>query len=340
MTGDSPTDIDLARVLADIDEEVRLRKASGDLPPTLDRELDDLFETLTPSDRRSDDFAVAVDRAEEAAFIDVDVPTSSRIPGGQAAKWLLAKLIRWFASHLAQQTTVFATAASRGLRLLGQRVDLLEARVQALEHEPAADLARLAAEPRPPAPGPDLSRWVDVVADLLAGRPGRVAHAECGSGSLLALLVERGYDAYGVEPAEHNLTAAVGQGLEVRLDDGARHLGNLPGAALTGLVLSGCVERLPPAELLELADQAARVVAPGGLLALISASPEAWGRLNPVEADLAPGRPFHAQTWDTLLRARGFTDVAIAGGEVGGAAGDGRYALTAVRTDASPPAAR
>jgi len=45
---------------------------------------------------------------------------------------------------------------------------------------------------------------------------------------------------------------------------------------------------------------------------LIGTKPDAWGRdTDPVEADLAAGRPFHAATWVHLLEARGFTGARV-----------------------------
>jgi len=39
----------ITQVMAEIEEEVRLRRASGDLPPKLERELDELFWRTLPS---------------------------------------------------------------------------------------------------------------------------------------------------------------------------------------------------------------------------------------------------------------------------------------------------
>lgn len=307
--GDADSDIDLDRVTAEIDEEVRLRRASGEFPIELDRELDGIFSSLTPAARSSTDFGVLLERAEEASFIDVDVPTASRLPGGELAKKLLARLFAWFGRYLAQQTSVFAAAATRALRFLGERVDTLSEQVRALEEDQGTRGARAVHELRR-ATGPPDRAWAELVADRLGGRSGRVLCAESGDGALVARLVELGVDAYGVEPAEHLVSLAVQARLDVRLDEAAEHLRAVPDGALGGLVLSGCVDRLPASELVALADLAARTVAPGGLVAVLSSAPDAWGRrLSPVEADLAPGRPFHAETWQAVLGGRGFTDV-------------------------------
>ena len=110
---------------------------------------------------------------------------------------------------------------------------------------------------------------------------------ECGDGALLAALVRAGLDAYGVEPRAAVADAALGRGLEVRIDDGAAHLHAVGAAALGGLVLRGLVERAPLGELLLLVDAAAAKLAPGGRLVVCSLRREAWGR----DADRGRGRP-------------------------------------------------
>ncbi len=46
MTGE-PDDIDFDRIRAEIDEEVRLRRAGGDWPVGMDKELEELFGELS-----------------------------------------------------------------------------------------------------------------------------------------------------------------------------------------------------------------------------------------------------------------------------------------------------
>jgi O-antigen chain-terminating methyltransferase len=154
--------------------------------------------------------------------------------------------------------------------------------------------------------------WIDLVVTELGSMPGRVLHTECGNGSLLAAMSEAGADAYGVEPVDALAMDASRAGLDVRADDALTHLRALPEASLAGLVLSGCVDALPLGEVLEVADRAAATVAPGGRVVILSAGPAAWARaLDPVVADLAPGRPLHPETWVHLLGERGFTGARV-----------------------------
>ena len=128
-------------------------------------------------------------------------------------------------------------------------------------------------------------------------------------------LLARGVDAYGVEPVEALAQRADEDGVEVRLDPVAAHLRALPDRVLGGLVLSGCVDRLPPGALVELAELAALKLAPGGKLVVVGTHPAAWGRdRDPIAADLSGGRPVHAETWCHILGARGFRDLRVTQG--------------------------
>jgi SAM-dependent methyltransferase len=300
---DAPA-IDLGRLQAEINEEVRHRRASGDFPPGLERELDAMFARYAPAGT-GDDFDEVLSAAETTSFIHADVPTASRLLPLVYAKKLLRKAMAWYLRFLAQEVTAFAGAITRAVKLLAQRVDVLET-VTVVAAE------RTLAEIRERRAGPDLGPWSAVVVDALAGAPGRVLHTECGAGTILAALAGAGTDVYGIEPAESLATEASRAGLDVRTDDALPHLRALPDATLGGLVLSGCVDALPLGEILEVADRAAAVLVPGGRLVLLSTGPAAWARTHdPVVADLAPGRPLHPETWRHLLGQRGFGEATV-----------------------------
>jgi hypothetical protein len=301
--------IDLAKVQAEINEEVKRRRAAGDFPPGLERELDALFARYVPAGA-GDNFDEVMVQAEAQSFVHADVPTGSSVPGVAYVKRALRKLMAWYVRFLAAQVTAFAGAITRAVRLLSERVDTIET-VTVL----AAD--RTLAEIRDRRAGPDLSVWTEVVVAELSRASGRVLHAEAGSGQLLAALNEAGADAYGVEPSERLVMEASRAGIDVRADEALVHLRALPSGSLGGLVLSGAIDALPLGEVLEIADRAAIVVAPRGTAIILSAGAIA----DPVIADLAPGRPLHAETWAHLLRERGFTDVTTHG--------DGPYAVVA-----------
>ncbi len=308
--------IDLTKVQAEINEEVRRRRAAGDFPPGLERELDAVFARYAPAGV-GDDFDDVILQAETHSFIHVDVPTESGVPGVSYVKRAIRKVMAWYLRFLANQITAFAGAVTRAVRLLSDRVDALE-RVTVV----AAD--RTLAEIRERRSGPDLSAWTDLILRELTHAPGRVLHAECGSGALLLALADAGAEVYGVEPVEALVIDASRAGLDVRADDALTHLRALPPGCLGGLVLSGAVDALPLGDVLELADRATSVVAAGGTIVVLSEGVP----IDPVVADLAPGRPLHPETWVHLLRQRGIGEVTV---QDGVAPGGGPYAVVARR---------
>lgn len=292
--------LDLDQVLREIDDDVRAKRASGDLPAGLERDLDLLFDRFSPTPAVGDDLGGAIEAAERSAFVDVEVPTASRLPLVSPLKRTLKKLMAWYLRYLAQQVSAFSAAVVTSLRLLGRRVEVLEAA--------APDPARLRAEVgrsgRVAA-----SPHEGVAIEVLAGVAGRVLVGEAGDGALLRRLVDAGLDAYGVDPvlAVDDVATA---GLEVRGDELLGHLRGVAEGALGALVLQRVVDVAAVGSQLELADRAAAALADGGRLVVLGTSPGAWARsVDVVEADLAPGRPLHGATWVALLERRGFLSV-------------------------------
>lgn len=301
--------IDVRQVMAEIHEDIRRRRAEGEIPPGLERELDVVFARFAPAAAVGGDLAAVIERADRASFVHVDVPTESAIKGVSLLKKALRKVMAWYLRFLAQQTSAFAAATVRALRLLGTRVETLEDATPGASPRVRDELARLD-------PVGDLSAWHDTAVRALAAAPGRVLHGDAADGDLLEALVAAGVDAYGVDHRRHLADAAAGRGLEVRPDDVVEHLRLVPAGALGGIALSGCVDRLPLAAQLELADLATTRLAPGGVLVVLATFPLAWSRaVPPVAADLAPGRPLHPDTWRHLLTERGFGDIDVRLGE-------------------------
>jgi hypothetical protein len=123
-----------------------------------------------------------------------------------------------------------------------------------------------------------------------------------GSGVVVDAVDPRGP---AVWAAEKELVAPDGQAT-VHLDELVDHLRALAPASRSAVVLSGCVDRAPLAGKVELVDDAVRVVGPGGTVVLLVADQGAWAEgLDPVTADLVPGRPLHPETWRVVLAHRG-----------------------------------
>jgi hypothetical protein len=311
--------VDIHKLAAEIEAEVRARRAAGEYPPGFERELDQLFDRFAPPEV-SNDFDAALERAEDLVIVDPVIPVASNSPVLGIVKRVMSKLIGWYHVWVAQQISGLATAINTALRLLGGRVDELEHTV--------ADVARARSVGARIAAVRDDGAWEAAVTNALHGCPGRIAVVECGDGALLAALVRDGLDAYGIEPRAAAADAALARGLEVRIDDGAAHLHAVGAAALGGLVLRGLVERAPLGDLLLLVDAAAGKLVSGGRLVVCSLRREAWGRdTTAAEADLVAGHPLHPDTWNAVLPEQGFVDVQVH------TAGADAYVVTATRAD-------
>jgi hypothetical protein len=298
-------ELDLDRIRAEIDEEVRRKRASGEIPPDLERQLDLVFARFAPVDAVQGDFEAVMVRVEEATKIDLVSPIEAVHPAIAFVKRLVRKAIRWYVRWVAEQVTGLGDALAKAIRILAGRVETIE---QSLPTTTSPALL----EARAAAPTLDVDHWQEILAPLLARAPGRVAHGECGRGELVARLRSGGLDAYGIEPVQALAQAADDEAIEVRLDEVVDHLAAVPDGALGGLVLSGCVDRLPVPVQLRLADLAAAKLGAGGVLAIVASHPRAWeaGRSS-AEADLAPGRPLHPDTWCRLLVTRGFPSPSV-----------------------------
>lgn len=300
LDADEPAgELDLDQVLREIDQEVAARRAAGDFPPGLERDLDLVFARFAPSAASGDDLEGMLEAADRNAFIDLDVPTGSRLWPLVPVKRILRKLMAWYLRYVTQQLSAFATSVVAALKLLSRRVTELETTIPGVNPR----VLDTAAGVRPPA---DASPFLTVVADLFEGVKGRVLVTECGEGALLRRLVDGGIDAYGVDPHVELADALVEAGLEVRHGEALEHVRNVEPEALAGAVLCGCVDRLPLGAQLELADLLAGMLVEGGRVAVVGTTPAAWASTaGPVEADLALGRPLHAETWVHLLGRRG-----------------------------------
>ncbi|MCU1426473.1 MAG: hypothetical protein JWL83_473 [Actinomycetia bacterium] len=283
--------------MADIEREVRERRRAGQIDDEYERELDRIFDAVAPPGAVGSGLGAALMRAERAAVIDPVGPVASRIPGVALLRRALRKLMAFYVEHVVRQVTAFGVMVVRAMRLLGERVDAVEAR------SPVTD-PRLVNLALPVASDFDVAPWFDLVVKTLAPVSGRVLHAECGNGALLVALHDAGIDAYGIDPRPDAAAFADERRVEVRNAAVIDHLRAVPAGALGGMVVSGCAERLATGDIVELVDRAARVLAPGAPLVVLSRDPK--GDLDPIAADLAPGRPLHPPTWAFLLARRGF----------------------------------
>jgi hypothetical protein len=199
-------------------------------------------------------------------------------------------------------------AAWDALRFLAARVEALEARSDPF-HLQAAESAW---------PVPDPAEWSDRVTSWVGGpADGTVIVGESGTGELPAALAGDGRHVVGVEPRGDSVWRALGgsppdrrPGVETVLGEVAAHLTTVPDRSVDGVVLLGCVDRLAPADKFAMLQDALRATRRGGTVVVLATDPSAWDTaLSPPERDLAPGRPFHPETWSMLLGRSGATGV-------------------------------
>jgi len=290
----------VAEVMAEIDEEVRRRRASGDLPLRVERELDELFLRYSPMASRFGGLDEALRAVESSSYIDPVVPVASSRSGGSLVKRAIRQASLWYVGWVTAQINQFTASASRALRALDDRLQAVQVQLDRQRVPPAPVLETVWAH-RPGA------WWVEAVVAELAGRPGRVLHAAADDGWLVRQLLDVGVDAYGVEPREGRIDRASGSDLDLREEAVLEHLGAVPPGALGGLVLSGVVDGMHAGERRALLVAAQRTIAVGGKIVVHSLSQAAFEAEDaPADADAAAGRPLRGSTWVALLERHGF----------------------------------
>jgi hypothetical protein len=296
-------------VMAEIDAEVRRRRASGDLPAGLERELDELFLEFSPvglhGRARLRETLALVDGS---AYVDVAVPVESQKMVGSSVKRLIRKTMGWYIGFIVHQIVKFAWSVSRMFHVVVDHIEDLEAAV-ASQRVPELPPSAV------PAADPARSWWSGEAVAALGAVSGRVLHADCGRGILVEELLAAGIDAYGVDPSEPTIELAVERGLDVRAESVLDHLEVVADEALAGLVLSGSIQWLHPSQRDRLVALAASRLALDGVVVIHSATPESWAATTShLVSDLAPGRPLHADTWSHLLGRVGFGKFALTSG--------------------------
>ncbi len=299
-------DLYLATVMAEIDEEVIRRRASGDLPQRIEHELDELFLRFSPMGGNGS-LEEALGVVESTSFVDPVVPVHSSKAGGAVVKRTIRKASLWYVGWVTAQINQFASATSRTLRALDDKVRALQSDFDAQRSPPAPVIET------PWAHGPS-AWWVERVVEVLSGSGGRVLHAAAADGWLVRLLAGHGLDAYGVESREGRIDRVEIEGLDLREEPLLDHLRAVAPDALGGLVLSGVVDGVTAAERDAMVHAAARAVVDGGHAVIHSLSLAGWAADDaPIEADLASGAPLRPRSWVAVLEAVGFSAEVVDG---------------------------
>jgi hypothetical protein len=311
-----------SEVVAQIEAQVSQMRATGQVPPELEGELDECFEEVAQASLAS---------AASRGASDSDPGARDRMAGRAGSMGLVQLRRQATAAARRRLGPSFRRLERRGALAVARLGEAASIRV----HVTADHLERLAAssprasrvlsaarpgEPtasvagavRPSIDGPLLA-WVleRIGATAAAGAretPAVVLHTECGDGRVVEALAGRGFDVRGADPrapvrADGDTRIVAAGALE--------YLGATESGTLDGLLLTGVVDRLRPGEGRVLAQLAARCLAPGGVVVLVSARPEAVVALDPVAADLAHRRPLHPVTWCHLLARHGLSVLAV-----------------------------
>ena len=296
-----------------IEAEVARLRSEGKYPPSLARRVRTYYRTLLPDGAASGerDFDAVFKTLDRIAYMDVDVPTASSKPGVAFVKRSLRTLMAWYLNYLAQQFNNFATNLVHLLGIADVRIAALESRFDTSAFRATGLLAATAAAK---AQAATAAR----VAEALSGTRGRVLVAECADGTLLAGLGEAGLNAYGVESHRELLQAAEARNLELREGGTLEHLAGVGPGSLAALVLSGIVDRDTVNNRVAALAHARRVLEEDAALVLVCTSADDFEDPgNRIEADLSPGRPFAAETWEFLLAKLGFGSIASERSEAG-----------------------
>jgi len=317
--GPEEASFDVSRVMAEVDDDVRRRRASGELPSARERELDDLFVAHSPASGRSGNLRRALERVDRAMYVDPVVPVDSNHRAGGAIKKGMRSASLWYVGWLTHQINQFASATSRSLHLIEQRLVELEGG-DGVQRTPRAEVVEF-----PELHGGE-AWWVAPAIDAVGPAPGRTLHAACGDGWLVRRLVAAGRDAYGVDPRPGRAVPDVGATSDLRTDEVAVHLRAVAPGALGAVILSGVVDGMAAGEREALLRLTTTALAPGGVLVLHSVTATTWhGPAAPVQADLCPGHPLRGGSWCALLDARGYHASVQPG------PGQADYLVTAIR---------
>jgi len=129
-----------------------------------------------------------------------------------------------------------------------------------------------------------------------------------GRGEWLSLLAAEGIVAHGVEMDPRHVDQCLRLGLDVRREDALGHLRGLEDDSVGLVTAFHLAEHLPFDRLVELADQALRVLRPGGLLILESPNPDNLTvGASSFYLDPTHLRPLPPALLQFVVESRGFT---------------------------------
>jgi len=147
--------------------------------------------------------------------------------------------------------------------------------------------------------------------DLFRGRQD-VLDIGCGRGEFLKLLHTHGTWARGIDLNHEMVALCRADGLDVTEAAAPPYLRHCRDGELGGLIALQVVEHLPPDYLLELIDEAHRVLSPGSPMLLETINVASWSAFfSSYLRDITHVRPLHPDTLRFLVDAAGFADIDV-----------------------------
>lgn len=145
-----------------------------------------------------------------------------------------------------------------------------------------------------------------------AGIENNILDIGCGRGEWLELLKEEGFEGRGVEINRVLAEQLRKRGLEVVEEDALSYLRNLPDESLAVVTGFHFIEHLSFETLIEVLDEIARTLRPGGLVIFETPNPKnlVVGACN-FYSDPTHQKPLFPETVRFILSHRGFTDVTV-----------------------------
>ncbi|MCP3911424.1 MAG: hypothetical protein GY713_10755, partial [Actinomycetia bacterium] len=272
--------IDQQQLMADIYEEVDRRRRSGELPAGLEAELDAAFARLAPPSAVAGDLGSMIDRARDASFIGVDVPTESARPGVGQVKRALRPAMSWYLRFVAGEISAFNDIVVRSL-------DEIEGRLGGLEGAVPDAARQLVEVPSPPDEA--FTRAWELVAE--SDQPVVVV------GARPDIPVDRLAGGHVIEPDNRHLVASLRAGIDVRPGEPLEHLRALPAGSVGAVVIGGWFDRVDRATRHHSIAAARTALAQEGQMVIVGSTPAAWTQaVGVVGADLLDA-PFHGETW-------------------------------------------
>jgi hypothetical protein len=302
-------------------------------PSPAEAELLDVFSRLAPAGSHRWNFEESMSRLNPQPPPDfaAAVPPWAGLPpdvwahgrSAQVGQRMVGDVLAAVADLLAADSRLAATEAAGayrqqftsawdGLRYLAARLERLERRSDVLA-DLFPDLAR-------DVPEAEVGPWAAHLSDWFTPpeAAGPVLHGESGDGALLRALGGAGYRVRGIEPRAERAWAGAGDPA-VALGEVSDRLAEVADGELSGVILSGCIDRLDVPGQLLLTELAVSKTAPGATVAVLPTDQQAFADACPVTvADLVPGRPLHPETWSAVLARVGLVDVRWHRPEAGG----------------------